>query len=155
MIFTIRGADITDRAALMDCDLKSFYFHWEEENWKDLSKEYEIKVASTLGKVVGFVIFGYFGGHLIEVPKLCVKPDYQENGCGELLLQTVITAAYKKSVFELQTTQPESILDNRNSLRWMTERGWKSHNIIPNVFTSAWPHENGIRFTLTLPRDIA
>lgn len=82
----------SDRAALLNIDLKCWDFPWSEDGWQYAVENYQILVARYRGELLGYSVFGrdFAQEKTIRFMKIGVRPGYRNHGVGTRLLLSSI-----------------------------------------------------------------
>lgn len=113
-----------------EIDLRCYLWPWTDEGWRQLSG-YVLRVFLIADEPVGFFSFTV-QDNTLAVSKLCVHPDYQNQGIGSELHDDLMRMAQRYS-----KTRLEMMLHEENKNRdFITCRGWRativSHGLFPD-----------------------
>jgi len=114
--------------ACKDIDIKSYLWPWLDEGWGKI-QGYIIRVFIKEDRVIGFCSFRP-EENSIRISKLCVHPDYREQGVGSKLYNDLIRMAkkYNKKKIVMMLHQDN---EYRN---FIIRRGWRAVSVSGELF---------------------
>lgn len=142
----IGPAVYTDRASILDIDLKCFYRPWTEDLWDYATQNYYILVARCHGHVLGFSVYGNDSSkdRTVRLLKLGVKPIYRNHGVGTLLLHSSI-AHIRQYKQEIEAWLPEQLV-YEGAGHFLLKHDFKAFDVKHDIYSEPEGPEAAILF---------
>lgn len=140
----IGPAVFTDRAALLNIDMKCYDFPWPEHVWQQAVENYQILVARHRGDQIGYSVFGRDAAkdNTVRIMKLGVRPGYRNQGVGkQLLLSTLVMC----KGFEVEAWLMEDEV-YRGAGQWLLKNNFRAFDVKRDVCTGLNGNEDAIIF---------
>jgi len=131
---------------ILDIDLKCFGDNWEYHQWRETVQDANcgILIGTHRSTPVGFITWTSKDP---EILRLGVKPDYQHQGIGSQLLQTVEILLAKQGINEVRLPITESlVLGSGKLLNWLLKRGYSAGCLLRGKGLYAGVTEDKIEF---------
>ena len=149
---TVREAEPKDLHHLLDIDIKCFDYCWSGDDWRTVASAEKVKVlvATWYGTTLGFAVTEPSESGLF-MPKLAIKPNYQNRGLGRILLGKVWERAYTLELSKIETVVSETMCDpsvDRNAATWLLKMHFKATGVKKQFVKLYGQYEDGYKFEL-------
>ncbi|MGB9429471.1 MAG: ribosomal protein S18-alanine N-acetyltransferase [Gammaproteobacteria bacterium] len=136
-----------DLRAVMDIEKRAYQFHWSEGIFRDcLRVGYGCWIMELGGAIGGYGILSLVVGeaHLLNI---CVAPEWQRQGYGQLLLEHFIELARERGAFQMLLEVRPS---NKSALRLYRRRGFEESGQRKNYYPGEHGREDALILSLPL-----
>lgn len=153
MIFGIRPAKPDDLVYLQDCDLKSFDYGWNAEEWAFAVENYAVKIAHFYGTPIGFAVMAVVTepDRIAHLFKVAVKQSFRNRKVGRLLIAETIAFAKHARLRDIESVVPETLCrpgEPQDITGWLSKVGFKGTGVIRNYIQNMGVNEDGFKFNL-------
>ena len=140
----VRSPTLHDLNRIVDIDLKCFEFGYTVSQWRGLIIQTNslMLVVEIQQEPVGFVLFSESG----EIFKIAVKPKYQKQGLGTLLLTHTVVNRVKMGCNKLTFVLPETLYKLSS---WLLRNKFKCVKLLRDQVAWCGKMEDGFLFEYT------